>query len=55
MKKRFNQAKNYTEFFVPLELKQGVHQFKFNVDGLWKHDTDKHTVNNELGGNSLVY
>lgn len=36
-------------FSISLALNQGPHEYKFIVDGVWRHDPNSHTVLNSFG------
>lgn len=47
---------NYShgEFTAILELPEGEHEYKFNVDGRWIHDPNTETSNDNFGGRNNV-
>lgn len=42
-------VKSHGDFVTILDLPQGEHEFKFFVDGEWKHDPRHKTVDNDMG------
>ncbi|CAG0897050.1 unnamed protein product [Cyprideis torosa] len=48
-------VKSTKDFVAIVNLKEGEHQYKFMVDGEWKHDTKKKSVENDCGTvNNLI-
>lgn len=43
---RMDVANGDRYFSILLALSEGTHQYKFIVDGLWRHDPDAPTVRN---------
>lgn len=47
--KRVSLANGDRYFSILLALSEGPHQYKFIVDGVWRHDPAAPTVRNEFG------
>ncbi|BES95544.1 protein kinase, beta [Nesidiocoris tenuis] len=53
--KTLPMVKSHQDFVTIIDLPEGEHQFKFCVDGEWKHDPSHKVVNNDMGTkNNLV-
>ncbi|XP_014671822.1 PREDICTED: 5'-AMP-activated protein kinase subunit beta-1-like [Priapulus caudatus] len=54
-KTKIQMVKSTENFMTIIELAEGEHQYKFCVDGDWKHDPKQPVVNNNLGSvNNVV-
>lgn len=42
-------VRSHGDFVLILEIPEGEHEYKFLVDGQWKHDPTEPTADNELG------
>lgn len=48
-------VKSQENFYTIVELSEGEHQYKFLVDGTWRHSDHSPTVDNKMGSlNNLV-
>lgn len=48
-------VKSHGDFVLIVDLPEGDHQYKFCVDGDWKHDPKLKNIDNEIGSkNNLV-
>ncbi|KAF6206932.1 hypothetical protein GE061_018168 [Apolygus lucorum] len=53
--KTIPMVKSHGDFVTIIDLPEGEHQFKFFVDGQWKHDPAHKVVDNEMGSkNNLI-
>lgn len=49
------KVKSHGDFVTIIDLPEGEHQFKFYVDGEWKHDPKLKNVENDVGSkNNMV-
>ncbi|XP_071961921.1 5'-AMP-activated protein kinase subunit beta-2-like [Antedon mediterranea] len=48
-KTKIPMSKSTGEFVTIVELPEGKHEYKFNVDGQWTHDPKQPTVDNNVG------
>ncbi|CAH1792766.1 unnamed protein product [Owenia fusiformis] len=54
-KTKIPMVKSHGDFYQILELPEGDHQYKFYVDGAWKHDNTRPLIPNNLGShNNLI-
>jgi 5'-AMP-activated protein kinase regulatory beta subunit len=47
--KRVNVSNGDRYYSILLALSEGLHQYKFIVDGAWRHDPSAPTIRNEFG------
>ncbi|CAG0883495.1 unnamed protein product [Darwinula stevensoni] len=47
-------VKSHGDFVTIVDLAEGEHQYKFLVDGEWKHDTSEPTLENDMGTKNNV-
>lgn len=53
--KALPMVKSHGDFVTIIDLPEGEHQFKFYVDGEWKHDPKLKNIENEVGSkNNMV-
>lgn len=52
--KTIPMSKSHGDFVTILDLPEGEHQFKFQVDGQWVHDPGMSTIDNGLGSKNNV-
>lgn len=53
--KTIPMVKSHSDFVTIIDLPEGDHQYKFCVDGEWKHDTSLKIVDNGMGSkNNMV-
>lgn len=52
--KTLPMARSHGDFVTIMDLPEGEHQFKFNVDGQWVHDPSVPSIDNGLGSKNNV-
>lgn len=52
--KPIQMVNSHGDFALILEIPEGEHQYKFQVDGQWVHDPNQPTVDNDLGTKNNV-
>ncbi|XP_013386183.1 5'-AMP-activated protein kinase subunit beta-2 isoform X2 [Lingula anatina] len=48
-KSKIPMAKSHGDFFVIIDLPEGITEYKFLVDGVWCHDKNEPTTTNNMG------